>query len=192
MASWVRDEADYKFNQPGNTEDTKVHVTGLADLTESERPKLLIESHWDNHGLSVEESPQARDQCIQSLSASMKIAPQEADWYTRDQDGQLQSVSIGYESVQKENPMYAALERSGDLNHKEIADAKTSFPDIFVNELRTSVQPADQGQQKELAEAFSHAYSARPAEMENTNVQASVQQPSAHEYNLSQESFHEH
>lgn len=191
MATWVRDEADYKFNQPGNTEDTKVHVTGLADLTESERPKLLIESRWDNQGPSVEESPQARDQCIQSLSASMKIDPQEADWYTRDQDGQLQSVSIGYESVQKENPMYTSLENRGDTNHTELAAAKAAFPDVSVNELRTSAQPADPVQQRELAEAFSQAYS-RPVEMENTNVQTPVQQPSAHEYNLSQESFHEH
>ena len=137
MAEWVRDEGDYKFRLPGQGQDTAVHITGVMDTTGMERSKLLLENHWDNRGPSVEASAAARDQCIRSLSASMKIQPQDVDWFTRDRDGNLQSVSVGYERVYQQDPQYGQLLSRDDLSMRDKEDAKPFFPDVAVSELRT-------------------------------------------------------
>lgn len=207
MAEWVRDEADYQFRQPGQNQDCRVHVTGVMDNAQTERPKLLLEDRWDNKGPSVSDAF-ARTDCIKLLSASMKIEPDEADWFTLGQDGQLQSVSIGYDRSTQQNPEYTRLLVGGEFNHAEKDEAKKYFPDVTVNVLRTSVYPAPPEQKTELAEAFRTAYSAQHREPEveaqpkepNASAQHTRPEPSntstnapkaGHEYDLSQEHIRE-
>lgn len=184
MPDWVRDEAQYKFRPYGQSEDTIVRVTGLADATEEQRPKLLLEEEWDNRGADLQD-PGARSTCIQSLASSMKIYPEDADWFTKGRDGQLQSITVDYDQVMTENPEYRALANSGDLNHRDLAEAKKAFPDFAVDELRTNVEPANPQQRQELAEAFTEARNRRDAQQYQDNVNEG--QKSAHDYDLSQE-----
>ena len=190
MADWIRDEADYAFRQPGQNQDTKVHVTGVMDSTEMDRPKLLIENRWDNSGPSVQDSP-ARDQCIARLSAIMKVNPNEVDWYTHDESGQLQSVSIGYERKMQADPEYAKMLNSGEFyDAKEEKEAKKLFPDVAVETLRTTVEPANSEQKKELATAFTESHTADRTRLFDFDSPSSNQK-STHEYDLSQERLHD-
>lgn len=192
MAHWIRDERNYQFPQQGYGEPTFVSVTGVMDVTESERPKLFIEERGDNKGPSLYEGTTLA-RCISSLSASMNIEPQGADWYTRDRDGQLQSVSFGQERVTMENPQYTALLRSGDLSLTAEMDAKKYFPDVTVNELRTSEKPATLSEQRDLAQAFSAAQSSHQSEPSRQAEPESLpMQKSAHDYDLSKEQFPMH
>jgi len=155
------------------------------DSSEGERPKLLLEDRWDNQGPSVGEDQATRDACIKGLCKAMKVEPENVDWYTRGQDNKLQSVSIGYDLRTQENPEYTRLLNSGEFNQHNKDDAKKFFPDVSVNEMRTAARPADQGQQKELAEAFREAVPARVhAEPE---TQATQPEKLSRDYNLEQE-----
>ncbi|MES2462318.1 MAG: hypothetical protein V4671_17155 [Armatimonadota bacterium] len=194
MASWVRDEADYVFPQSGQSQDSKVHVTGVMDSAEwaTERPKILLEDRWDNQGLSVGEDQATRDACIKGLSKEMKVDPENVDWFTRGQDNKLQSVSIGYELRTQQDPEYTKLLNAGEFNQHNKDDAKKFFPDVTVSEMRSAARPADQGQQKELAEAFREAVPARPRdEPETAAVQSPNQTRDYSTADLSQERLYE-
>jgi hypothetical protein len=184
VPQWIRDEADYAYRLPGETAETRVHVTGVMDTSEEARPKILLESRWDNQGPSVQEDPEALAACVRRLSESMGVAPQEVDWYTRDANDQLQWVGIDYESVSQTNPQYLALERSGDLNHRDLEDARKFFPDVTTQEMRATFENPTPSQANELTQAF------REAEHAPTPDPETRQSPvSTHEYDLSQERF---
>ena len=187
MAHWIRDDAEYKFRQPGQNQDCRVHVTGILDGLEADRPKLLLEDMFDNRGPSIQDAP-ARDACIQKISAGLKFDPSDADWFTRDREGKLQSVSIGYEHRTQENPEYTRLLNNGEFTQQNKEEEKKFFPDVTVSELRTTVQPASQAQQRELAEAFREGHKNAAAQQYEPDKQDTKM--AAHEYDLTQERMH--
>lgn len=190
MASWVQNDDFYKFRQPNHAQETLVHVSGAMDVTGEERLKFVFAERDENKGASLDEA-EARNHCISSFAKSLKIEPEEADWYTRDKDGQLHSVSVGYERVTKENPQYTALVNSGDLDvHRAEREAKPYMPDVTVNELRTEVQPLAAAERRDLSEAFDAARSAQPVRSEQSANQNQDVEPTpkgGREYDLSQE-----
>lgn len=190
MPQWLEDEKDYKFRPLNEPQETRVNVSGVMDRSETQRPKLILEDRVDNKGLSVSSDESARNQCIQSLSMSMKIEPHEADWFVRDKGGNLKSVEIDYQQVTKTNPQFTDLVNSGELRQNEMSEAKKAFPDIQQNEVRSSLKDTEPNQRHELDEAYKSARDDKSAQKENAGEKNEAK--SAHEYDLSQERVREH
>lgn len=183
MAEWQRDNADYEFQVPGYENTTRLTVQGAMDPSENNRPKLILADRSDNCGPSVLESP-AMEQCINSLSESMKIQPREADWFTRNRDGEIHALSVGFEKVV--NPQYTEREQSNDLSLSEIREARKYFPDI--DQLKATQQDLTPREHRDLTEAFGGLEQVQAPNKEESQIQES--QKSGHEYNLSQEQIH--
>ena len=192
MPQWIEDEKDYKFRPLNEPYETRVNVSGVMDRSETQRPKLILEDRADNKGLSVSSDESARNQCIQSLSRSMKIEPHEADWFVREKGGNLKSVGIDYQQVTKTNPQFTDLVKSGELRQDEMSKTKKAFPDIQQTEVRSSLKDIEPNQQHELGEAYKAARDDKSAQKENKeDVSEKNQAKSAHEYDLSQERVRE-
>jgi hypothetical protein len=192
MAEWKRDQADYKFQVPGYNEVTQVSVTGAMNPSESNRPKLIIEDRTDNRGPSVLQSP-AKEQCITSLSNSMKIEPQEADWYARGKDGQLQALSIDTEK--EPNKQFEAWQKDGEFSIHDTDKAKRFFPDD--EKMKATAKDLTPKQDQEVKEAFGGLEQPNAKKNDEPKVEGrqkaeetkKVEEPqkAGHEYDLSQE-----
>jgi hypothetical protein len=193
MRMWVNDTAQYELEIKGQREDTKLWVQGALDPNESERPKVILEEHQDNSGLSLADE-RSRNQAIESLSKSMKVDPNEVDWYIRTSDGEggqgnLQAVDVFQNQVTKENPQFTHWETSGEFNINSRDEAKKFFPDITVNELSSQMKEPSNEQSNQVSEAFNGQH----RESLNTQVQEqSTSQQQSTNIDLSQEYFNSH
>jgi hypothetical protein len=190
---WVNDTAQYELEMKGQREDTKLWVQGAMDPSESERPKVILEEHQDNNGLSLADD-RSRNQAIESLSKSMKVNPNEVDWYVRTTDGDggegnLQAVEVFQNRVTKENPQFTHWENSGEFNINSRDEAKKFFPDITVDELSSRVKEPSNEQSSQVADAFNGQH----RESLNTQVQEqATSQQQSQNIDLSQEYFNSH
>jgi hypothetical protein len=193
MRTWVQDTRNYDVGITGQREDTRLWVQGAMDPSESERPKIILEEHQDNKGLSLSDE-RSRNQAIDSLSKSMEVNPNEVDWYVRTNDGEggegkLEAVEVFQNTVTKVNPQFTHWDNSGEFNINNREEAKKFFPDITVEELSSRVKEPTTDQTNQVSEAFNGQH----RESLNTQVQeqASSQQQSEN-IDLSQEYFNSH
>jgi hypothetical protein len=193
MRTWVQDTRNYDVSIQGQREDTRLWVQGAMDPSESERPKIILEEHQDNKGLSLSDD-RSRNQAIDSLSKSMDVNPNEIDWYVRTNDGEgregkLEAVEVFQNKVTKENPQFTHWDNSGEFNINNREEAKKFFPDITVEELSSRVKEPTTDQTNQVSDAFNGQH----RESLNTQVQeqASSQQQSEN-IDLSQEYFNSH
>jgi hypothetical protein len=193
MSNWQRDTAKYEVAVNGQRQETRLWVQGAMDPTESERPRVILEEHHSNEGLSLHDE-RARDQAIDSLSKSMKVNPNEVDWYVRTWDpesgqGSVQAVEVFQSEVTKTNPEFTHWENSGEFNINNRDEAKKLFPDITVDELKSQVKEPSNEQANQLSEAFNGQHQ----ESLNTHVQEhETQQQQSKHIDLSQEYFNLH
>jgi hypothetical protein len=159
---WRLAHQEHKFLPPGSTQDAVLHVSSVWDASGKERPKFILEERPDSPVPSLQDAA-ARDECVRSLAETLSIDARTAEWFLRNQEGELGSISVTWERSTRENPHYTAWMRN-DLNHLHKEEAKAAFPDQSVWEVRTAVVPVSQSQQKDLNAAFREAYIQRPVE----------------------------
>lgn len=190
MRTWVHDTAQYELEIKGEREDTKLWVQGAMDPSESERPKVILEEHQDNRGHTLADD-RVLHQAIESLSKSMKVNPNEVDWYVRTTDGSggegnLQAVDVFQNQVTKVNPQYAHWENSGEFNINNREEVRRIFPDITVDELSTRVREPSVEQSNQVSEAFNGQH----RESLNSQIKDQAQsQQQSESIDLSQERF---
>ena len=192
MRTWIHDTTDYDFSVKGQREDTRLWVQGAMDANDSERPKVILEEHQENKGLSLADE-RGRNQAIESLTKSMQVNPNEIDWYVRTTDGSgegnVQAVEVFQNQVTKVNPQYTHWENGGEFNVHNRDEAKKFFPDITVEELSSRVKEPTNDQANQVSEAFNGQH----RESLNTQMQEqSSSQLQSQNIDLSQEYFNSH
>ena len=130
--------------------------------------------------------PISRQVFATDISASMKIEPDEANWFAQDAGGKLYAVSPSVEHLTVEDPQFTKL-KDGEINIHEVDEAKKAFPDIRVNRLTAPLSEVNPEQQQNLDFAFEQAGCKTEIEQATMNDQSVSK--SAQEYDLSQESL---
>ena len=153
MPDWVHDTAFYDFKMTFEPYSTSIWVQGAKDLSEENRPQLILEDHEKNKGQSLD-NDDARNTAISKLSSEMKINPSHADWYVRDSKGNLQSLEVSEREKFVENPQFTSLRNSGDLNERDLSDAKKAFPDVKVWEVESDFAELTPEHDLKLGDAF--------------------------------------
>lgn len=153
MPDWVHDTAFYDFRMTFEPYSTSIWVQGAKDLSEENRPQLILEDHKNNKGQSLD-NDDARNNAISKLSSEMNINPSHADWYVRDSKGNLQSLEISEREKFVENPQFTRLRNNDDLNASELKDAKKAFPDIKVWEVESDFAELTPDHDIKLGDAF--------------------------------------
>ena len=190
MSKWQNDVAKYELSVPGQTQHTRLWVQGAMDPIESNRPQVVLEDHSLNEGLSLQDD-RARNQAIDSLSKSMNVNPNEVDWYVRTIEpesgtGSIQAVEVFQSQTTKTDPEFTHWENSGEFTINNRDEAKKSFPDITVDELRSSVNEPSYDQSNQLSEAFNGQH--RESLNSQVREQETMHRQSEH-IDLSQEYF---
>ena len=199
MKTWVNETAKYDLKVDNQREDTLLWVQGAIDDNGTERPKMILEEHQDNKGLSLADG-RSRNQAIESLSKSMDVNPNEVDWFVRTNDGEggegnLQAVEVFQNRVTKVNPQFTHWENSGEFNIHDRDEAKKFFPNITVDELSSRLNEPSNEQSSRVSDAFDgqHKESLNTQVKEQaTSQQQSGNQQQAENIDLSQEYFNSH
>ncbi|WP_309713417.1 hypothetical protein [Armatimonas sp.] len=196
MPEWVDDQKEYTFklsselrNELRAGPEVKTNLLGVMDASENERAKIVIGNHADNKNISVLE-PKVLGECIKSISNSAGIDPIDVDWYARNNNGELKSLSLEIYSEKSPNLEYQRLVNNHEFaDHTEAERAKKAFPDIDVQKIRVnSFDDPTPEQGGNLHAAFDEAYLNRENHVEQEKNNQNIDK-SPHEYDISQESF---
>ncbi len=177
----TRDSAKYTFKSKGI--ETKVFVFGAMGSAD-ERAMLILENQPKNLGHSVE-TPDGQAACIESLSRGMDIKPTDADWFVKDDQGCIRALDVQTHLEKVPNQQFQDYAKAGEFNHQNINEEKKFFmEDIW--KAKCEARSPSEAEMQSLTEAFGPE---GPTYHEPFSKNPSADVKSAHEYDLSDESF---